>query len=257
MKLVKTDKLPSSILKVECKEDLRIVWNDIYRDEGKRYGELPSVAAQLALPELTKLSLSPQDSSLLLGSDNYQARNISLLELGCGYGRDILFYKKFIPSLHVKAMDWSVIAIELLQEEIQESRISGVKPIVADVLEGPIDDELYDVVYANYLFHYLTKAERGHLLDRCTSCLNAKGVFISTFVSTNDTRLLRKSKPKSKNMEIYPNLTWHFFDEQEICEALKSHGLQLLYPLKEVAEWEKIGLDRELTVFWFMIAKKI
>lgn len=254
--VAKKNELQSSIAKVEHRKDQRIVWNQFYQGEGKRYGELPSIAAQLALPELTKLSLLHRDDSLLFGPDDSRAKGVSLLELGCGYGRDLLFFKKFIPSLRITAMDWAVRAVESLQHEIAERSISAVKPIVADVLESPLGDESYDVIYTNYLFHYLDKSECGHLLDRCISWLNEKGVLMGSFVSTSDVRLLRSPKPENKSVEVYPNLIWHFFDGQELCEILEAHGLQLFCPLKEVAEWEAIGLGRELTVFWFVIAKK-
>ena len=103
------------------------VWNDIYKSDSTFFGEEPS---NFALPCFIHM----------------KTNNIEkLLELGSGHGRDTIFFTT--NGIEVEALDYSVIAVEILDKIAKEKRLP-INPRIFNVKNPlPFPDGYFDAVY--------------------------------------------------------------------------------------------------------------
>ena len=90
------------------------VWNKVYKSDSTFFGKEPSNFALLCF--------------------NYMKSNNvkKVLELGAGHGRDTIFFAT--NGIEVEALDYSVIAIEILDKIAEEKRLP-IKSQIFDVEE--------------------------------------------------------------------------------------------------------------------------
>jgi SAM-dependent methyltransferase len=70
-----------------------------------------------------------------------------VLELGSGHGRDTIFFAS--NGIEVEALDYSVIAVEILDKVAKEKRLP-IKPQSFDVKSPlPFSDGYFDAVYSH------------------------------------------------------------------------------------------------------------
>jgi SAM-dependent methyltransferase len=94
-------------------------WEDTYSKEPTLYGKLPSFAAQQALQKFK--------------GDNIR----DVLELGCGHGRDTLFFAQH--GVRVHAIDYSRTAIDALTRTAQVLGLSNsIISICHDIRTTPL-----------------------------------------------------------------------------------------------------------------------
>ncbi len=112
--------------------DMSDVWNKIYEKDTSFFGEEPS---NFAL------------SSYNVMKDNDIKK---ILELGCGQGRDCLFFAS--RGIKVKAMDHSHIAIEQLSKHARQKGLSIDTSMYDATKLLPFSDNEFDAVYSHMLF---------------------------------------------------------------------------------------------------------
>ena len=88
------------------------VWNKVYKSDSSFFGEEPSNFALLCLNHM---------------KTNNAKR---VLELGAGHGRDTTFFAS--NGIEVDALDYSVIAVDILERIRKEKRLT-IKPRILDV----------------------------------------------------------------------------------------------------------------------------
>lgn len=86
------------------------VWNNIYKSDSAFFGEEPSNFA-------------------LLCFNHMKTNNIAkVLELGAGHGRDTVFFTT--NGIEVEALDYSVIAVEILDKIAKEKKTADKTTIL-------------------------------------------------------------------------------------------------------------------------------
>src|ERR1051326_7957534 len=92
------------------------VWNKVYKSDSTFFGKEPSNFA-------------------LLCFNHMKANNVKkVLELGSGHGRDTIFFAT--NGIEVEALDYSVIAIEILDKIAEEKRLP-IKSQIFDAKKNP------------------------------------------------------------------------------------------------------------------------
>ena len=112
------------------------VWNKVYKSDSTFFGKEPSNFA-------------------LLCFNHMKANNVKkVLELGSGHGRDTIFFAT--NGIEVEALDYSVIAIEILDKIAEEKRLP-IKSQIFDAKKNPLPfpDVYFDAVYSHMLQHAL------------------------------------------------------------------------------------------------------
>ena len=87
-----------------CYVLLSNIWDKVYSDDTAFFGEEPSVFAQMCYIDFKKHGVN------------------KILELGCGQGRDTIFFASNGFDLH--ALDASKVAIENINQKIRQKNIS-------------------------------------------------------------------------------------------------------------------------------------
>lgn len=137
----------------------------------------------------------------------------TLLDLGCGQGRDAVFLASL--GYQVTAVDSSKIGIRQMtaKARAQEVKIDGV---VADVLNLKLDKK-FDIILFDMLLHTFEKQDQLELLGKYSKSLNKKGVFCIVFpddLKTDHFLSLLKSLP----------FDWKLLDEVIIKDVPKIEG---------------------------------
>jgi cyclopropane fatty-acyl-phospholipid synthase-like methyltransferase len=108
-----------------------MIWNNIYENDSAFFGEESSAFAITCYDKIK-------------GKKN-------LLELGCGQGRDSLFFAS--KGVNVTALDFSNIAIDQLSKRAKEMKL-GITTRTFDISKRlPFDNDTFDVVYSHMFFN--------------------------------------------------------------------------------------------------------
>ena len=99
------------------------VWNKVYKSDSTFFGEEPSNFALLCFSHMIVNNVR------------------KILELGAGHGRDSILFAS--NRIEVEALDYSVIAVEILDKITKEKRLP-IKPQLFDVTQPlPFPDRCY------------------------------------------------------------------------------------------------------------------
>jgi len=195
------------------------IWNKVYKSDNTFFGEDPSSFALFCF-------------NYIKSNDNVK----KILDLGSGHGRDSIFFvlKGFVE---VEAIDYSVVAVEILSKIAKEKRLS-IKSQVFDIKKKPLPypDGYFDVVYSHMLLNMRFSEDELHfILSEIKRVLKPKGWNFFSVRNHND-----KFYGKGYKIEnsIYDINRFHirFFTETDIQSFAKSEGFDILEIKEEYEE---------------------
>lgn len=191
-------------------------WNDYY-SKGHAI-EDPSLFAKFTIEELSK--------------------GKTLLELGCGNGRDSVFFMR--EGIRVTAIDAANKIIEQLQFLYRNEDINF---ICDDFVCSPtIFVKQYDYCYSRFSLHAINKKQETEVINNVYNALKEGGKFFIEVRSIND-ELYGKGECVGKNAYIYEGHYRRFIVIQEILENLKEVGFQILYAEEKTGFAPLEGMD--------------
>lgn len=148
----------------------------------------------------------------------------TLIELGCGNGRDSLFFAQ--NGVRVHAVDQSENAIALLADKNPFPHLSAE---VGDFTNLGKRDP-FDHVYSRFTLHTITEEEEdrviawafGHLKDGGKFLIEARG-------RKNELYGLGEPVPKEPHAYIYENHYRRFIDIDTLQKKLKAQGFEIIF----------------------------
>lgn len=147
--------------------------------------------------------------------NNFLSKRESLLELGCGNGRDSVFFSK--NHIHVLAIDQCAFEKLRLISQIQSPYL---KYLCADFTN--LDDlGRFDNIYSRFTLHAINEDQENRVLEWVASSLNDKGkFFIEARGHLNE--LYKKGEPveNEKDAYIYDGHYRRFINNQTFCDKL-------------------------------------
>lgn len=152
-------------------------------------------------------------------------KDITLIELGCGNGRDSIYF-----SQH----GLNVVAIDQVEEEIN---FLGRKFGVVDNLEfisgdfTQLDkDRKYNVVYSRFTLHSINSMQQDRVLKWSYSQLEKNGL-LCIEVRGKKNEIYRKGEKVDGEEDafVYENHYRRFLDFNDLCDELKEIGFSLIY----------------------------
>jgi len=205
-------------------------WESTYSEEPNLYGEQPSFAAQTALQQFK--------------TDGVR----EILELGCGHGRDTLFFAR--RGLTVHAMDYSSKAIDALMRTAQASGLSNsIIPTCHDVRNQlPFPTESMDGCYSHMLYSMaLTTPQLESLSREVRRVLKLNGLNIYTVRTKEDPHYAR-GIARGEDMYEVDGFVVRFFDREKVQSLAEG------YVIMDVQEFQEGELPRKL--FFVTLRKK-
>ncbi len=159
----------------------------------------------------TRKMVSPLDFAKQ--SLQYLKNGQSLLDIGCGDGRDADFFAR--NGLLVTAIDFSDEAIE---------RVKKLNPNIdtrmMDILSMDFPDETFDAVYAHLSVQYFDDTSTTAIFSNIHRMLKAGGYFFVKCKSIRDP-LYGQGKKVGKDMFANPYVR-HFFSKEYMSDTLQN-----------------------------------
>jgi len=197
-------------------------------------------------PEMFGLEPSiPAKKSLEL----FKKQNITkIIELGAGLGRDSIFFAQ--NSIHVKALDYSLSGIKVINEKSKKLNLSNfISTKIFDVREKlPFEDNSVEACFSHMLYCMaLTNNDLENLNHEIHRILKPKGINIYTVRHINDGDF-KKGIHRGENLYENGGFIVHFFSKDKVKSLLK--GFENI----SIDEFEEGGFPRKL---YFVVNKKL
>lgn len=185
-------------------------WNDYYKQNSKPKDA--SSFAEFILPKLTK--------------------NKSLIELGCGNGRDSIYFSQ--NDLNVIAVDQVCDEIDYLNENHKNDNVTFICGDFTNLARN--DDDLiknskFDYVYSRFTFHSINEKKEDRTLNWISKVLVKGGLFLLEARSINDP-MFKKGEMLSES-ENFTNHYRRYMDLNKFVEKLEKHCFEIVYQIED------------------------
>ncbi|WP_424405595.1 methyltransferase regulatory domain-containing protein [Pasteurella sp. PK-2025] len=141
------------------------------------YNELPYISKSFVhtLPERQKAVLS------LLGFQTPEIKGAHVLEIGCGFGGNIIAYALANPDTHFMGIDLSDTQIEGGREVVKQLGLTNVELCCADISEFNKPDMKFDYIICHGVFSWVPAFVRESILKVIKSHLAENGSAIISY----------------------------------------------------------------------------
>lgn len=212
----------------------KIYWENYYKTHLQNAA--PSLFAKFVwenyLANLTKNSRQSAATPSLQSQsvkNSHKAAPFRLIELGCGNGRDSLYFAKC--DLSVLGVDQCENVVEFLNAHFKSENLrflSGDFTALADF------EERFDAVYSRFTLHSITQTQQDRLFAWIVRNLKSGGVLaIEARGLKNSLFQKGEAVPNEPNAFIYENHYRRFVDMAALCEALKGLNFSLNFAKEE------------------------
>lgn len=191
-------------------------WNNEYKNNEHVWGEGPSELAIVAVRYLQECK-----------SNN---KILSILEIGCGYGRDVLYFSKHLRCT-ILGIDNSEKAIDMTRNTCHKISKESIKFRCCDFAE--LGEVRYDVIFIGNLYHLLKPNERERLIKKIKKVLGSGGLLFLNALSTNDPEEYGKGIPVENEPHSFQKEKYlHFFTQEELEKDFNFMTMMELYEHK-------------------------
>jgi 2-polyprenyl-3-methyl-5-hydroxy-6-metoxy-1,4-benzoquinol methylase len=189
-------------------------WDDLYNKDNLVWGEGPSKLAVAAVKYLRKYRPG--------------ARTLSVLDIGCGYGRDS-FYLQDNLECRVLGIDVSEKAIDMASKKALEVGKKDVKFQCYDF--RALGEDKYDVIFCSHVYHLLQADERRVFRETVTRSLKPGGLLFLSTLSVRDPEHYGKGRPVPGEPNSFVEKVYHHFCTRE--ELMQDFGFLAIKALYE------------------------
>lgn len=157
---------------------------------------------------------------------DYMKAKSSILDLGCGNGRDSLYFAE--NGLKVTSIDQSESGLEFINK-IAKKRKMNISINKGDfVTSDVLVKNSYDNIYSRFTIHSITKVQENLLIKNVYNSLNEGGQFFIEVRSTKDD-IFGKGEKVGHNTYLFDGHLRRFIDFEELIESLKKVGFNIKY----------------------------
>ncbi len=151
--------------------------------------------------------------------DKYMSQGQRILDLGCGNGRDSIFFARH--GLYVTGVDQCAQEIARIGANEYGHRL---RLVACDMSEFPRND--YHAIYSRFSLHAVSEATENILLAELSRSLVENGLFALEVRSTKDD-LFGVGQPAGRNAFVSTHYR-RFIDFYEIQEKIKALGFRIV-----------------------------
>jgi SAM-dependent methyltransferase len=184
------------------------IWNKVYSEDSSFFGERASDFVKQCYEYFIQNKVK------------------KILELGCGQGRDSIFFS--LNNLEVYAIDSSIAAIDGIQKKFKENNCQQINVKCIDVRQGlPFEDNNFDAVYSHMFYNMnFTNEELHFLFQESFRVLKTNGLLYFSVRSDNDTLFQTGNKVNDDIYEIN-GFQIRFFSKEQIESLLSSFNFKI------------------------------
>lgn len=173
----------------------------------------------------------------------------SILELGCGQGRDSIFFSQF--GHNVNAFDISPIAIEFINKTKDLLGITSLTPSVFDI-EKPLEfnEDSFDLIYSNLALQFFELEKLNQIFNNVAKVLKKKSPFIFSTKKIGD-KYYNFGTKVNENAFEYKGIIRYFYDAEQLKDLLSEK-----FDILQFDAAEHTNLDSTVSVWWQIIVEK-
>jgi SAM-dependent methyltransferase len=215
-------------------EEAREFWEARYR-EARLYGTEPTSAAR----ELAPI---------------FRAHRVrTILEAGCGSGRDALHYAR--EGFEVTGLEWSASALAWISRQAEAENLR-IRLCQGDLLEADLPLGGFDAAVAIHLIHLQTEPLRRAMVNRLWRLTRDAGLIVMANYSTREAGFDTWESYPERNTRVDPKgKVVHFFDPEDWATLLPPDRFEILS--NEIVNLAELPDSGPVThKEWLTIAKK-
>lgn len=204
-------------------------WNNIYSKQNY-FGTGPTILA-LEAQKLIK---------------NNSVTNI--LELGCGQGRDSLFFANF--GYNVVATDISENAINFIKKIKDEENIENLELHLHDILHPfNFKNSNFELAYSNLALQFFNLIQLSQIFSNIKKIMKPNSFFLFSTKKSGD-KYFEFGNKISENSFEYNGITRFFFNKSELENILKNY-----FTIISFEDDSHINPDKTKSVWWKILVK--
>lgn len=205
-------------------------WNDLYSKDNF-FGTGPTKLAKLAQSFIKK------------------NKAYSILELGCGQGRDAIHFSQM--GHDVTAVDISPNAIEFINKTKDHLGIRNLKPLVFDIERPlPFNQDSFDLIYSNLTLQFFDLEKLNLFFHNFSKVLKKNSPLIFSTKKNGD-KYYNFGKKINENAFEYKGIIRYFHDSEQL-KSLLSEKFNIL----QFDADEHTNFDSTVSVWWKIIVEK-
>jgi SAM-dependent methyltransferase len=220
------------------KEEIPLSWDSKYLSSRRIWGQKPS---ELAVA-----------SSRYLVSNGLNAEKLSIIDIGCGYGRDSISFSQ-TRKCSVLGIDISEKAIKLALDSRPKTDEEDLQFQCRDFKD--LKDRLFDIVFASNLYHLLRPDDRHEFRSLVRRTLKLDGLLFLLTLSVNDPEHYGKGTAVPDDAHSFQDqLYFHLSTRKELAADFAFLDIRELYE-HEYYEDQASGTPHH-HVSWILIGQK-
>ena len=189
--------------------------------------------------------LKPTPFAKFLINEDYIVKKNNLIELGCGNGRDTIFFAK--QGLHVTAID------QCENTTKQLNTVDNINSYHADFTRLIESKNNFDVVYSRFTLHSITDEDEERTLGWIHNNLNKDGLLCIEARTLKDP-IYGLGQDMGNNVWFYNEHHRRFIDAEGFVKKLKNFDFKIILS-EEKNGFAKMGMDNDPVVLR-VIARK-
>ena len=150
----------------------------------------------------------------------------SFVELGCGNGRDSVFFHS-VSDLNIRAVDQCEDEINFLNKSYGNSKLNFE---VGDFTKLDFTGASYNCIYSRFTMHSIDEASEERVLDWVSKSLLSEGLFFLEVRSVKD-EIFGDGNRIGSN-EYYTDHYRRFLDFETIKSKVSKTGLEVIYSIE-------------------------
>jgi len=205
-------------------------WNDLYKKENY-FGTGPTLLAIFAKKII-------EDNSLH-----------HILELGCGQGRDAVFFSRL--GYNILATDISKNAIDFVNKVKKEEKLDNLEVLVHDTQKVlNVNNSKFDLIYSNLALQFFNIAELEKIFLNIYELMKDNSYFLFSTKKFGD-KYYNFGNKISDNAFEYKKIIRYFFEKHELESILKEK-----FQIISFDESTHVNQDSTKSVWWRILVKK-
>jgi SAM-dependent methyltransferase len=204
-------------------------WNDIYSKQNY-FGTGPTILALEAHELIKKNSIS------------------NILELGCGQGRDSLFFANF--GYNVVGTDISKNAINFVKKIKNEQNLENLELFIHDTLNSfNFKNSDFELVYSNLALQFFDLMQLSQIFSNIKKIMKKNSFFLFSTKKSGD-KYFEFGNKISENSFEYNGITRFFYNKSQLENILKNH-----FTIISFEDDSHINSDKTKSVWWKILVK--
>ena len=173
----------------------------------------------------------------------------NMLELGCGQGRDSVFFAKL--GCNIVAVDISENAIKFVEKIKYDENLKNLQLVISDIQKSLNFQNLeFDMVYSNLSLQFFDLSKLSNIFSNIFDVMSSDSFFLFSTKKAGDKYYNFGNKISDSAFE-YKGITRFFFTKSELETLLEKN-----FTIISFEEDKHVNPDNTVSVWWKILVKK-